>query len=182
MITSPPQRPPRGHHGVGVVAPNGIGNGPWWSATTAAERHRSHHPLRPVALRDAVRRRGRGFAPSTTSSGACVCRPTVDVDGSRGHRHGARRRKLPARRPRPVLDERHPASSSGGNEFGQVEIRAVVQGRRACRCLQSIAGSTQTTGQISIRYGLKGASGVVVSRAPAASTPSRRAPRGPARR
>ena len=57
------------------------------------------------------------------------------------------------------------ASSSGGNEFGQREIgRLWGRGARFVGAYQSIAWFyAATTGQISIRHGMKGPSGVVVA-------------------
>jgi minimal PKS chain-length factor (CLF/KS beta) len=57
------------------------------------------------------------------------------------------------------------AAGSGGNEFGQHEIQRLwSQGRRAVSAYQSIAWFyAATTGQTSIRFQLKGPSGVVVS-------------------
>ena len=56
------------------------------------------------------------------------------------------------------------ASSSGGNEFGQVEIQALwSKGANHVGAYQSIAWFyAATTGQISIRHGMKGHCGVVV--------------------
>ncbi|MFB4304028.1 beta-ketoacyl synthase N-terminal-like domain-containing protein [Actinomadura sp. NTSP31] len=56
-------------------------------------------------------------------------------------------------------------SGSGGNEFGQREIQALwSRGRRAVGAYQSIAWFyAASTGQVSIRHGTKGPSGVVVS-------------------
>jgi minimal PKS chain-length factor (CLF/KS beta) len=57
------------------------------------------------------------------------------------------------------------ASGSGGNEFGQQEIEALwTRGPGAVGAYQSIAWFyAASSGQISIRHGLKGTSGVVVS-------------------
>jgi minimal PKS chain-length factor (CLF/KS beta) len=57
------------------------------------------------------------------------------------------------------------AAASGGNEFGQREIQSLwAQGPRAVTAYQSIAWFyAASSGQISIRHGLKGASGVVVA-------------------
>ena len=57
------------------------------------------------------------------------------------------------------------ASSSGGNEFGQKEIQALWgKGPKFVGAYQSIAWFyAATTGQISIRHGLKGPCGVVIA-------------------
>lgn len=57
------------------------------------------------------------------------------------------------------------ASSSGGNEFGQKEIQALWgRGPKYVGAYQSIAWFyAATTGQISIRHGLKGPCGVVIA-------------------
>jgi len=57
------------------------------------------------------------------------------------------------------------ASSSGGNEFGQREIQSLwAKGPRFVGAYQSIAWFyAATTGQISIKHGMKGACGVIVS-------------------
>lgn len=57
------------------------------------------------------------------------------------------------------------ASSSGGNEFGQREIQSLwAKGPRFVGAYQSIAWFyAATTGQISIKHGMKGACGVICS-------------------
>jgi minimal PKS chain-length factor (CLF/KS beta) len=57
------------------------------------------------------------------------------------------------------------ASSSGGNEFGQKEIQALwAKGPKFVGAYQSIAWFyAATTGQISIKHGLKGPCGVVIA-------------------
>ncbi|MFD8494678.1 ketosynthase chain-length factor [Amycolatopsis sp. NPDC059657] len=59
----------------------------------------------------------------------------------------------------------HTASSSGGNEFGQREIQALwANGPEHVGAYQSIAWFyAATTGQLSIRHGMKGWSGVLVA-------------------
>ncbi|HEY3479231.1 MAG TPA: beta-ketoacyl synthase N-terminal-like domain-containing protein, partial [Streptomyces sp.] len=59
----------------------------------------------------------------------------------------------------------HTASSSGGNEFGQREIQALwAEGPDLVGPYQSIAWFyAATTGQLSIRHGMKGWSGVLVA-------------------
>ena len=76
------------------------------------------------------------------------------------------------------------ASSSGGNEFGQREIEALwSRGPRAVSAYQSIAWFyAATTGQLSIRNGMKGPCGVVVVRAGRWSRRARRGPGGAAAR
>ena len=66
------------------------------------------------------------------------------------------------------------ASGSGGNEFGQREIQNLWgKGPSFVGAYQSIAWFyAATTGQISIKHGMKGPCGVVVPRAPAGSRPS----------
>jgi minimal PKS chain-length factor (CLF/KS beta) len=57
------------------------------------------------------------------------------------------------------------ASSSGGNEFGQREIQSLwAKGPKFVGAYQSIAWFyAATTGQVSIKHGMKGACGVIVS-------------------
>ncbi len=57
------------------------------------------------------------------------------------------------------------ASSSGGNEFGQSEIQALWgKGPEFVGAYQSIAWFyAATTGQISIKHGMKGPCGVVIA-------------------
>ncbi|MDX6683829.1 MAG: minimal chain-length factor beta [Solirubrobacteraceae bacterium] len=168
MITSTPRGGRRAViSGVGVVAPNGIGTGPWWSATTAGTsgigRITRFDPSR-YATRfagevnafdagDYVERRLRMQTDRWTWIGLAATGMALDDADFRPAEHD------------PYSMSVITASSSGGNEFGQVEIQKLwSKGAGHVGAYQSIAWFyAATTGQISIRYGMKGASGVVVS-------------------
>ena len=74
---------------------------------------------------------------------------------------------LPERGPRPVRLGGHPASSSGGNEFGQRELQRLWGGpTRTVGAYQSIAWFyAASVGQISIQHQFKGPCGVLVAEA-----------------
>jgi minimal PKS chain-length factor (CLF/KS beta) len=168
MITSTPRRDRRAViTGVGVIAPNGIGADAWWSATTAGTsgigRITRFDPSRyatqfagevdgfdPV---DHIDRRLKMQTDRWTWMGLAAAGMALDDASFRPAEHD------------PYSMSVVTASSSGGNEFGQVEIQALwSKGASHVGAYQSIAWFyAATTGQISIRYGMKGASGVVVS-------------------
>lgn len=153
--------------GLGVVAPTGIGVAAHWRATLAGELR-----VRPIEAFDAA-----GYA--TTLAG--------QLDGFRPEEHvderliiqtdrwtwtalaAARMALADAQYDPSDHDPYHTSvilgSGSGGNEFGQREIGALwSRGRRAVGAYQSIAWFyAASTGQISIRHGTKGPSGVLVS-------------------
>ncbi|MEY2226326.1 beta-ketoacyl synthase N-terminal-like domain-containing protein [Streptomyces sp. BF23-30] len=156
--------------GIGVVAPNGVGADAFWKATQSGlsvldrvtRAGCEHLPLR-------VAGEVRGFDP-----GALVeDRFLVQTDRFTHHALAAADLALEdARLGRPDY-EGDPfsvgvvtaAAGSGGGEFGQRELQHLwEQGPRFVGPYQSIAWFyAASTGQISIRRGLKGPCGVVAS-------------------
>jgi 3-oxoacyl-(acyl-carrier-protein) synthase len=153
--------------GLGVVAPNGIGTEAWWAATKEG--------------RSAIKRITR-FDPSkyaTTLAG--------EVDGFEATDHIDQRLIVQTDRwtwmalaaTQMALDDAQfdpsahdpfrmsviTASSSGGNEFGQKEIENLWgKGPIFVGAYQSIAWFyAATTGQLSIKHGMKGPCGVVIA-------------------
>nr|WP_079046114.1 ketosynthase chain-length factor [Carbonactinospora thermoautotrophica] len=153
--------------GIGVVAPNGFGAEEYWQATLAGRSG-----IRPISRFDAarypVRLAGevRDFEPADhvpsrlivqtdrwtqlalTATAMALQDAAIDPAG------------LPEYEMAVVT-----ASSSGGNEFGQREIQSLwSKGSQFVTAYQSIAWFyAATTGQISIRHGMKGPCGVVVT-------------------
>jgi minimal PKS chain-length factor (CLF/KS beta) len=168
VITSMPRRGRRAViTGVGAVAPNGIGTGAWWSATVAgtsgigritrfdASRYATQFAGEVDGF-EAVDYVGRRLMMQTdrwTWMGLAATAMALEDASFRPAEHD------------PYSMSVITASSSGGNEFGQVEIQKLwSKGASHVGAYQSIAWFyAATTGQISIRYGMKGASGVVVS-------------------
>jgi len=153
--------------GIGVVAPNGIGTEAWWKATTAG-----------TSGIDRITR----FDP-----GQYTTQLAGEVDGFNADDWIERRLQVQTDRwthmalaatqmafedakfdPSEFEDfstSAITASSSGGNDFGQKEIQALwAKGPKFVGAYQSIAWFyAATTGQISIRHGLKGPCGVVIA-------------------
>jgi 3-oxoacyl-(acyl-carrier-protein) synthase len=153
--------------GLGVIAPNGVGTRAWWSATTRG-RSGIREILRFDASRYATRFAGEvvGFEASEhlerrlmvqtdrwTWMGLAAAEMALEDAAFEPGEHD------------PFAMSVITASSSGGNEFGQVEIQKLWgEGPRFVGAYQSIAWFyAATTGQISIRYGMKGHSGVVAA-------------------
>lgn len=153
--------------GIGVVAPNGVDREAWWSATrtgrSGIKRIERFDPSRyPVQLAGEVQ----DFEAS-------------DYIDQRLIKQTDRWTWMALAAAQAALDDAHfdpahhdpysmsviTASSSGGNEFGQREIQALWEkGPMFVGAYQSIAWFyAATTGQISIKYGMKGPSGVVIS-------------------
>ncbi len=168
MITSTPRRDRRAViTGVGVVAPNGIGTEAWWSATTAgtsgidritrfdASRYATQFAGEVVDFEaiDFIERRLKIQTDRWTWMGLAATGMALDDASFRPAEHD------------PYSMGVITASSSGGNEFGQVEIQALwSKGASYVGAYQSIAWFyAATTGQISIRHGMKGTCGVVVT-------------------
>ncbi|MEU9087627.1 beta-ketoacyl synthase N-terminal-like domain-containing protein [Streptomyces sp. NPDC048357] len=155
--------------GIGVIAPNGVGTGAFWKATQSG-----------ISVLDRVTRAGcehlplrvagevRGFDP-----GAMVeDRFLVQTDRFTHHALAAADLALEDARLGRADYEGDPfsvgvvtAAGSGGGEFGQRELQHLwEQGPRFVGPYQSIAWFyAASTGQISIRRGLKGPCGVVCS-------------------
>ncbi|HWX45922.1 MAG TPA: beta-ketoacyl synthase N-terminal-like domain-containing protein [Solirubrobacteraceae bacterium] len=153
--------------GIGVVAPTGQDRESWWSATRAGnsgiERIARFDPSRyPVTLAGEVR----DFEPGDhldqrlikqtdrwTWMALVAAQAALDDAGFDPAGHD------------PYSMSVITASSSGGNEFGQREIQALWEkGPVFVGAYQSIAWFyAATTGQISIKHGMKGPSGVVLA-------------------
>ena len=153
--------------GVGVVAPNGIGTDAWWQATTEG-----------VSGIDTITR----FDPSkygTQLAGEVTEFSADDWIERRLQVQTDRWTHMALAGTQMAFDDASfdpaqfdefstcviTASSSGGNEFGQKEIQALWgKGPKFVGAYQSIAWFyAATTGQISIRHGLKGPCGVVIA-------------------
>ncbi|MFE0350371.1 ketosynthase chain-length factor [Streptomyces griseoluteus] len=153
--------------GIGVTAPNGLGTKDWWSATLAGESG-----IRPVSRFNASRYPATlagevpGFEvtehipsrliPQTdhmtrlalTAAAEAVEDSGLDLD------------ELPEYAAGVVT-----AASAGGFEFGQRELQALwSKGGQHVSAYQSFAWFyAVNTGQISIRHGLRGPSGVLIT-------------------
>jgi 3-oxoacyl-(acyl-carrier-protein) synthase len=168
MITTQPEPTRRTlFTGIGVVAPNGIGTEPWWKATTEG--------------RSGIGRITR-FDPSgyaTTLAGEVSDFEADDWIEKRLQVQTDRWTHMALAATQMAFEDGAfdpsqfdewstsaiTASSSGGNEFGQREIGALWgKGPKFVGAYQSIAWFyAATTGQISIRHGLKGPCGVVLA-------------------
>jgi 3-oxoacyl-(acyl-carrier-protein) synthase len=153
--------------GIGVVAPNGIGTEAWWDASC-----RGQSGIRRIERFDPSRYATRyagevvGFEPTDHIERRLV----VQTDRWTWMGLAAAQMALDDAAFRPADHDPYSmgvmtASSSGGNEFGQVEIeRLWSRGPQFVGAYQSIAWFyAATTGQISIRHGMKGPSGVVAA-------------------
>lgn len=155
--------------GIGVVAPNGIGADDFWKATHAGfsvldrvtRAGCEHLPLR-------VAGEVRGFDPAAMVEERFL----VQTDRFTHHALAAADLALADARLGRADYEADPfsvgvvtAAGSGGGEFGQRELQRLWdQGPRYVGPYQSIAWFyAASTGQISIRRGLKGPCGVVAS-------------------
>ncbi|MFE4859871.1 ketosynthase chain-length factor [Streptomyces sp. NPDC056670] len=153
--------------GIGVTAPNGLGTQAWWEATVAGESG-----IRPVSRFDAS-----GY-PSTLAG---------EVPGFEAEEHIPSRllpqtdhmTRLALTAAKEALEDSGAdpaempqysagavtAASAGGFEFGQRELQALwSKGGQYVSAYQSYAWFyAVNTGQISIRHGLHGPSGVLVT-------------------
>ncbi|GAA1859019.1 ketosynthase chain-length factor [Asanoa iriomotensis] len=153
--------------GVGIVAPNGLGTEAYWSATLAGRSgigpltrfDPGRYPSRlagEVRDFDAAQQVPSRLAPQTdrwTHLGLAAAAMAIDDAGIE-----------PAGLPEYEMAV-VTASSSGGTEFGQREIeRLWSRGPQFVGAYQSIAWFyAATTGQISIRHGMRGPCGVICS-------------------
>jgi minimal PKS chain-length factor (CLF/KS beta) len=153
--------------GIGVVAPNGIGTADWWEATisgtTGIDRIKRFDPSKydtqlagvvdEFDANDWIDRRLQVQTDRWTHMALAATQMAFDdgeFDPSEFDQWST---------------SAITASSSGGNEFGQKEIQALWgKGPKFVGAYQSIAWFyAATTGQISIKHGLKGPCGVVLA-------------------
>lgn len=153
--------------GIGVVAPTGQDRESWWAATRAGASG-----IERIARFDPSR------YPATLAGEVKEFNPEDHID-QRLIKQTDRWTWMALAAAQEALDdaqfvpsEHDPysmsvitASSSGGNEFGQREIQALWEkGPVFVGAYQSIAWFyAATTGQISIKHGMKGPSGVVLA-------------------
>ena len=168
MITSLPDRSQRAvFTGIGVIAPTGIGTEAWWAATLRGE------PGIGAITRFDASAYAVGHAGEVTDFDASDHIPRrLALQTDRWTWMGLAAAELAFADAAFVPAEHDPyamavvtASSSGGNEFGQVEIQKLWgKGPDHVGAYQSIAWFyAATTGQISIRHGMKGHCGVVAA-------------------
>jgi 3-oxoacyl-(acyl-carrier-protein) synthase len=153
--------------GIGVVAPNGIGTEPWWDATqkgTSGLGRITHFDPSKYATQIA------GEVNGFEATDYIEQRIVVQTDRWTWMALAAAGMALEdaAFDPKSVDPYRMSvitASSSGGNEFGQKEIQNLWgKGPIFVGAYQSIAWFyAATTGQISIKHGMKGPSSVVIA-------------------
>jgi act minimal PKS chain-length factor (CLF/KS beta) len=152
--------------GIGVTAPNGVGIEEYWAATLAGTSG-----LGPITRFDASRYRIR-VGGEVTGLGTLRVPGRLAVQTDRWSHLGFIAAELaladatvsPADLPEYELAV-VTASSSGGTEFGQREIEKLwSKGPMHVSAYQSIAWFyAATTGQLSIRYGMRGPCGVICS-------------------
>lgn len=153
--------------GVGVVAPNGIGTESWWEATKAGQSG-----IATIQRFDPAKYATQlaGEVDEFSADDWIERRLQVQTDRWSHMALAATQMAFEDAQFDPAaFDEWSTsaitASSSGGNEFGQKEIQSLWgQGPKYVGAYQSIAWFyAATTGQISIRHGLKGPCGVVIA-------------------
>lgn len=153
--------------GIGVVAPTGVGREPYWAATRdgrAAIRRITRFDPSPYDTQLAGE--VRGFEPREYLPQQVI----VQADRGTWMALAATQMALEDAALDPKAQECYrlsvvTGSSSGGNEFGQKEIHNLWgKGPIFVSAYQSIAWFyAASAGQISIRHGLKGPCGVVVT-------------------
>lgn len=155
--------------GIGIVAPNGIGTEPYWTATRAGQSG-IKRITRFDPSRYATQLAGEvdGFTPTDYIEQRLIVQTDrwtwMDLAATKMALDDAG--IIPAQEA-PYSMSVVTASGSGGNEFGQREIQSLWgKGPIFVGAYQSIAWFyAASTGQISIKHGMKGASGVVISEA-----------------
>ena len=153
--------------GLGVVAPNGIGTDKWWNATKSGQsgiKRISRFDPSKYATRVA------GEVEGFEATDYIEQRLVVQTDRWTWMALAAAQMALEDAKFDPSSHDPYrmsviTSSSSGGNEFGQKEIQNLWgKGPIFVGAYQSIAWFyAATTGQISIKYGMKGPSSVIVS-------------------
>ncbi|MCV2458466.1 ketosynthase chain-length factor [Streptomyces sp. ICN988] len=153
--------------GIGVAAPNGLGTRAWWEATVAGESG-----IRPVSRFDASRYPATlaGEVPGFDAEKHIPSRLLPQTDHMTRLALTAAKEAVedsgadPAGMP-PYSAGAVTAASAGGFEFGQRELQALwSKGGQYVSAYQSYAWFyAVNTGQISIRHGLRGPSGVLVT-------------------
>ncbi|MCM2414182.1 MULTISPECIES: ketosynthase chain-length factor [unclassified Streptomyces] len=153
--------------GIGVAAPNGLGTQAWWRATVAGESG-----IRPVSRFDASGYPATlaGEVPGFDPQEHIPSRLLPQTDHMTRLALTAAKEALedsgadPAEMP-PYSAGAVTAASAGGFEFGQRELQALwSKGGSHVSAYQSYAWFyAVNTGQISIRHGLRGPSGVLVT-------------------
>jgi minimal PKS chain-length factor (CLF/KS beta) len=153
--------------GVGVVAPNGVGTDAWWEATKAGKSG-----ISKISRFDPSKYSTQlaGQVEEFNADDWIERRLQVQTDRWTHMALAATQMAFEDAKFDPAeFDEWSTgaitASSSGGNDFGQKEIQALwAKGPKFVGAYQSIAWFyAATTGQISIKHGLKGPCGVVLS-------------------
>jgi minimal PKS chain-length factor (CLF/KS beta) len=153
--------------GLGVVAPNGIGIEDFWAATL-----RGDQAVGPISRFDAAGYAARlaGEVPDFDPTAFLDNRFIVQTDRWTWLGMAASVLAMADAGYDPASRDAYDtavvlAAGSGGNDFGQRELsRLHSRGRTAVSVYQSIAWFyAATTGQTSIRHGLKGPSGVLVA-------------------
>jgi minimal PKS chain-length factor (CLF/KS beta) len=153
--------------GIGVVAPTGIGNEAYWAATRQGKSG-----IRRIQLFDPSRYATQlgGEVEGFQANDYIEQRLVVQTDRWTWMAMGAadmafKDAKFDPAEHAPYEMSVITASSSGGNEFGQREIQALWgKGPGFVGAYQSIAWFyAATTGQLSIKHGMKGPSGVIIS-------------------
>jgi len=153
--------------GIGIVAPNGIGTDAYWKATTAGSGGiRRISRFDPSKYATQLAGEVEAFNPRDYIEQRLI----VQTDRWTQMALAATQMALQDAGLDPAQVEPYQmsvitASSSGGNEFGQKEIQNLWgKGPNYVGAYQSIAWFyAATTGQISIKHGLKGPCGVVIS-------------------
>jgi len=154
--------------GIGVVAPNGADTDSWWKATLAGQTG-----IKPIARFDTSKYATKlaGEVADFDPTQYLAKRLMVQTDRWTWMAIAAGQMALddarfdPSEQEDPYAMSVITASSSGGNEFGQQEIQNLWdKGPGFVGAYQSIAWFyAATTGQLSIKHGMKGASGVVIA-------------------
>ncbi|MEU5026169.1 ketosynthase chain-length factor [Streptomyces milbemycinicus] len=153
--------------GIGVAAPNGLSTPVWWKATLNGESG-----IRPISRFDASRYPARlaGEVPGFDAAEHIPNRLLPQTDHMTRLALTAAQEAFddadtdPAQLPEYAAGV-VTASSAGGFEFGQRELEALwSKGGQYVSAYQSFAWFyAVNTGQISIRHGLRGPSGVLVT-------------------